>query len=178
MTKRQKVITVVVGSVIIATVVSSIIASALKKRKTIKKIYAKLDEIGTSESVGAVLDRTEKHKANLGFDPNFWKRTSGTPLPNPKLLLTSMEAREMARGIKKAMSADWFGATEDEDKIMSVIRSIPSQGVLSQVTDAYQSSPLNYGNLAEDVRIALEGSWYGSKDYLDELNAVITNKPY
>jgi len=162
------------GIILIGGLIGLGIASAVRKRKVLDRIYDSLDDTKTSEGLGAVLSDDEKHKANFGFDPTFWRSGKNGITPNSDLLFTPMEARAIARDINNNMGR----FNEDEDKILGYVRKLKSQGQLSQVTDAYQSAPLSYGNLADDIQDALESTWYGSKDRLQELNRIINALPY
>ena len=103
-------------------------------------------------------------------------------MPDVSLLFRDMDARDKARKIHDAIhSNDWFGATEDESAVMGQIKGMKSQGQLSQVAYQYANGLLgdsrDNGDLAEDIKTALEGGWF-TTDYLAELNKNVENKPY
>ena len=64
---------------------------------------------------------------------------------------------------------------------MGQIKSLETQGQLSQVAYAYSQAKLgggrSSGDLAEDIKTALQGGYF-TKDYLDELNKIVENKPF
>lgn len=167
---------IIVGASLIAIggMITYVIATAIRKKNVLDRIYTKLDDTKTSEGLSATLLEDEKHKAHFGFDTNFWKNGKNGITPDPKLLFAPVEARAIAREIKKSIGT----FSEDEDAIMGFVKKLKSQGQLSQVADAYQSAPLSYGNLADDLQSALKSTWYGSKDRLTELNTVINQLPY
>lgn len=171
-----------VGITTVVGITAWIISSAVRKNKIKKKIYDSLNDTKTVEGQQGALPREDKHKALLGFDPLFWRDGKNGVMPDTKYLFRSMDARDKARKIYDAIwENDWFGATEDEETVMTQIKSLESQGQLSQVAYAYANAKLgsgrDNGDLAEDIKTALEGGWF-SEDYLDEMNKAVENKPY
>jgi hypothetical protein len=171
-----------VGITAVAGITAWIITSAVRKNKIKKKIYNALNDTKTVEGQQGALPREDKHKALVGFDPLFWRDGKNGIMPDTNKLFRSQDAREVARKINDAIwDNDWFGATEDEETVMGQIKSLETQGQLSQVAYAYARAKLGSGrensDLAEDIKTALEGGWF-SKDYLDELNKEVENKPY
>lgn len=166
-----------------------IIYSAIRKGKIKKKIYDTLNDTNTVAGQQGSLSADDMHKANYGFDPLFWRDGKNGIMPDTKYLKRSQDARDSARIIYDAIHKnDMLGISEDESKIMSEIKNMKSQGYLSQVTYAYANAKLGRpandfierknGDLGEDIKTALKGTWYGSEDYLTELNKVITALPY
>ena len=173
----------------IAGIITAITISAIKKKKIRNKIYDALNDTTSVAGQQAVLDREDKHKANLGFDENFWKNGKGNILPDQNLLVPPRISRDRARAIANAIwNHGVFAIAEDEDEVMRIIKQHKSQGELSQTTHAYgnaklgnlegQWSDMGNSNLGEDIKTALNGTWYGSDDYLDDLNTYIESLPY
>lgn len=178
-----------VGATAVFGTMGYIIYSGVRKSRIKKNIYAKLNDTTTVEGQQGGLSADDMHKANYGFDQNFWQNGKNGILPDPKYLVRSMDARDYARDMWDAIHKnDTLGISEDEEKVMSVIKAMKSQGMLSQVTYAYANAKLGRpandflergnGDLGEDIKTALKGTWYGSKDYLTELNRIITALPY
>lgn len=162
-----------IGAILATGISIYYIGRGVKKRVVRKRIYEKLDDLKTAEGLGATLGENEIHKANLGFDPNFWKEGTNNVVPNPNLLLPPRIARERATKIYDSIG--YF--SDDEGAILNEIKKVKSQGQLSQITDAYGSGALNYGNMGDDIENALKGGWF-SKDRLKELNNFINTLPY
>lgn len=167
------------GIAVTGSIITFLIIRAIRKKNVAERIYKKLDDVTTQSGLSATLDEEDKHKANYGFQPMFWKEGKDGVMPDKDLLLPPKIARERAKEIYKAIhDNDWFGASEDEDKVLSVIKKSKSQGQLSQVAHQYSSGVLNYGSLADDVKTALKSTWYGSENRLKELNNFINSLPY
>jgi len=182
-------IIIVAGITLVVITASTIIASALKKKKIRNKIYDALNDKTSVAGQQAVMDREDKHKANLGFNETFWRDGKNGILPDTNYLTPNMYAREKARAIANAIwNHGVFGIAEDEDKVMRIIKQHKSQGQLSQTAYAYGQAKLGNlegnwgdmgnGDLGEDIKTALRGTWYGSEDYLDALNGYIESLPY
>jgi hypothetical protein len=143
----------------------------VKQNKIMKSILAQInDSTNVKDTVGG----GDVHKYSLGLDPKFWDKKSGSPLPtigNPKY------ARETATKIH-SLIGDWKAWADDEEGILSAIRKVKSQGKLSQVAFAYENPPLNYGNLADDLKSSLEPYGTDTKDWMPELNNIINAMPY
>jgi len=175
-------IVMVVGATTVFSIVGGIVYSLVRKKKIKEKIYNSLNDTKSVAGYQAPLDDTDRHKALVGFDPIFWKNGKNGVMPDVSLLFRDMDARAKARKIWDAIhDNDWFGATEDEDTVMQQIKNLKSQGQLSQVTDQYANGLLgsgrDNGDLSEDIGNALEGGYF-TKDYLDELNKEVENKPF
>lgn len=158
-----------------------IIYSAVRKGKIRKKIYDTLNDTTTVAGQQGSLSADDMHKANYGFDPLFWRDGKNGILPDTNKLFRSQDARNKAKEIYDSIHKnDWLGLTEDEGKLMKVIKGLKSQGQLSQVTYAYANAKIDRpnGDLGEDIKTALKGTWYGSENYLTELNRVISALPY
>ena len=167
------------GIALVGGTIAMVVYKSIRKKKIAEKIYKALDDVTTAEGLSATLEENEIHKANFGFDPNFWKSGKNGIMPDTKYLIPSMYAREKATKIYNAIhNNDLFGVTEDENTVISEIKKAKSQGELSQITHAYESGALNYGNMGDDVETALKSTWYGSKDRLKELNNFISALPY
>lgn len=170
------------GATVVFGTMGYLIYRAIRNKKIKDKIYNKLNDIQTIAGQQANLPANEQHKANLGFKSTFWRDGYNGIYPDTKYLYRSQDARDDARKIYDAIYRnDWFGATEDESTVMSIIKTMPSQGRLSQVTYAYANAKLGEdrenGDLGDDIQTALEGGWV-TKDYLKELNQYINNLPY
>jgi hypothetical protein len=162
------------GIVVIGGTIAYFVSRGIRRKKILDRIYKQLDDVKSAQGASATLDEEEKHKANFGFDANFWQKGKNGIMPNSNLLLPPRIARDRARGIKDAIG--YFD--EDESAILKEIKKSKSQGQLSQITHAYESGALNFGNLGDDIQDALRGTWYGSKDRLKELNNYINALPY
>jgi hypothetical protein len=157
------------GIVLVSGIVTGIVVRDVRRNRIRKRIFDQLNDTsfqGQGSNVGA----DEAHKFTLALDPNFWKKTSGSPLPTK--LIPDKTARERARAIN-----DSIGLWDDEDKILSEIKKAQTQGQLSQVAHAYANAPLNFGNLGDDLERALKGG-LATKDRLKELNMYINSLPY
>ena len=164
---------IIIGTsiLVIGGTTSYIIYRSIRKKRIAEEIYKKLDDTASESGAAANLSEDDKHKANFGFDPNFWKEGSGGVMPNANLLMIPQKAREIATEINSNI-----GVYDDEDAILSEIKKLKSKGQLSQVTHAYSSGALNYGDLASDLKDALEGGFF-EDDRLKELNSFINNLP-
>ena len=156
-----------IGLLLVAGGAAYVISGVVKKRRVSKKIYDQLNDT-TLQGAGKNVSADEAHKFTLALDPNFWKRTTGTPLPTKPI--HDKIARERARAIHANI-----GIYDNEDKIMTEIKKNTTQGQLSQV--AYQYSAIGYGNLGDSLQSGLSGGWFEA-DRLKELNAYINSLPY
>jgi len=180
LTTVQKIALGIGGAVVIGASTALIVRSVRRKRSK-ENIYKRLQDVTTVEGQAAVYDEEDTHKALLGFDPNFWKRTTGSPLPDHNLMMRSMDAREIAREIESLHGFSWSANRweSDQDKMLAILKQkVKSQGALSQVAHAYQSEPLAFGSFADDVGEAMESSYIGSKNMLPQLNMWAKNLPY
>jgi hypothetical protein len=147
-----------------------IAVTTIRKKKIAKTIYQKLDD-KSLQGVGANVSAEDRHKYSLALDPNFWKKSSGSPLPTK--LMPDKLARERAKEIYANIGTLW----DNESKILSAVKKNVTQGQMSQVAYAYANAPLNYGNLADALQQGLEGGVLVS-DKLKELNLYIDSLPY
>lgn len=157
--------------VIFVGIGSYIVFNHFKKKKIIKKIYDKLNDTSSEQGQQALYDEESQILGSNAFDPNFWQKTTGSPKPNANLLLPTKIARDRARDINTAIGF----VSEDEDEIISAIKKLKSKGQISQVASAYANSPLNFGNLANDMKNALTGYFDGDK--IKQLNTYINSLP-
>ncbi len=175
-------ILMVVGTTTVFGIGGGIVYGLVRKKKIKEKIYNSLNDTKSVAGNQATLSDKDRHKALVGFDPLFWKNGKNGVKPDVSLLFRDMDARDKARDIYDAIhDNDWFGATEDEETVMNQIKNLKSQGQLSQVAYAYSNALLgggrDNGDLSEDIGNALEGGYF-TKDYLDELNKEVENKPF
>ena len=123
------------GLVLVAGVTTAIVFSHLRKKRVIKQIYDKINDTTSEQGQQAVLNEENQLLGSNAFDPNFWKKTSGTK-PNPNLLMPSKNAREIATKIYNLS-----GVTDDEKGIINEFKKLKSKGQVSQVASAYQNTP-------------------------------------
>jgi hypothetical protein len=170
------------GIVVVAGVTTLVIASHLRKKRILKEIYDKVNDTTSEEGQQAILTEENQLLGSNAFDPNFWKKTSGTK-PNPNLLMPSKNARDIAKRINSKM----LGVVLDEDDekgIVNEFKKLKSKGQISQVASAYQNSPFNYGDLGRDVTEALQGTtliptggWFDDDTYMKQLTTYINKLP-
>lgn len=158
------------GLVLVAGITTAIIFSHFRKKKFLKVIYDKINDTSSEEGQQALLTEENQLLGSNSFDPNFWRKTSGTK-PNPNLLMPSKNAREIATKIY-----DKMGITDDEKGIINEFKKLKSKGQVSQVASAYQNTPLNYGDLGRDVTDALTG-WTDDDTYITQLTTYISSLP-
>ena len=158
------------GLFVILGITSFIIFSHLRKKRVLREIYEKINDTTSEEGQQALLNEGEKLLGSNAFDPNFWRKTSGTK-PNPNLLMPSKNAREIATKIYNEM-----GVTDDEKAIINEFKKLKSKGQVSQVASAYQNTPLNYGDIGRDVTESLTG-WTDDDTYITQLTTYISSLP-
>ena len=164
-------IIIVSGIVVIAGITSWIVFSHNRKKKTLQAIYDAINDTKSEQGQQALLNEENQLLGSNAFDPNFWKKTSGTK-PDKNLLMPSKLAREIATKIYTSFDI----ISDDEKAIISQIKKLKSKGQVSQVASAYQSSPLNYGDLGNDITEALTG-WADSDIYINQLSTYVNNLP-
>jgi hypothetical protein len=162
------------GIVIVAGITTAILVSHYRKKKFLKLIYDKINDTSSEEGQQALLDVENQLLGSNAFDPNFWKKTSGTK-PNPNLLMPTKNAREIARNIDSKLLGVII-KEDDEKGIINEIRKLKSKGQISQVASAYQNAPLNYGDLGRDVTDALTG-YFDDSTYITQLTTYINSLP-
>ena len=168
------------GLFVILGITSFIIFSHLRKKRILRVIYDQINDEKSETGQQALLNQDEQLLGSNAFDPNFWKKTTA-PRPDSNLLMPSKMAREIATGIYKKLSrigytvvdSNW---TDDEAGIINEFKKLKSKGQVSQVVSAYGNSPLNYGNLADDVTNAIAGT-FDDEVYLKQLTTFINNLP-
>jgi hypothetical protein len=158
------------GIVLVAGITTAIIFSHLRKKKYLKQIYDAINDTTSEQGQQSLLTEENQLLGSNAFDPNFWKKTSGTK-PNPNLLMPSKNAREVATKIY-----DKMGVTDDEKGIINEFKKLKSKGQVSQVASAYQNSPLNYGDLGRDTTESLTG-WTDDDTYITQLTTYISSLP-
>ena len=158
------------GIILVAGISTAIIISHRKKKKILQSIYDKINDAKSEQGQQALLTEENQLLGSNAFDPNFWRKTSGTK-PNPNLLMPSKNAREIATKIYDSM-----GVTDDEKSIINEFKKLKSKGQVSQVASAYQNSPLNYGDLGRDVTESLTG-WTDDDTYITQLTTYISSLP-
>ena len=166
---------IIVSSLVIITgITTAIVFSHLRKKKFLKKIYDAINDVKTEQGQQALLNEENQLLGSNAFDPNFWKKTSGTK-PNPNLLMPSKNAREIAKNIYDKIQGVILDE-DDEKGIINDFKKLKSKGQVSQVASAYQNSPLNYGDLSRDVTDALTGFW-DDETYITQLTTYISSLP-
>ena len=158
------------GIVLVAGITTAIVISHYRKKKYLKQIYDAINDTSSEQGQQALLTEENQLLGSNAFDPNFWKKTSGTK-PNPNLLMPSKNAREVATKIY-----DKMGVTDDEKGIINEFKKLKSKGQVSQVASAYQNSPLNYGDLGRDATESLTG-WTDDDTYITQLTTYISSLP-
>lgn len=163
---------IIIGGAIALTgfVIGRMIYKGIRRKKISTGIFNQLNDTslaGVGQNVGA----NEAHKYSLAFDPDFWKKNKGNPLPTQ--LITDSKARQIATEIHENIGY----TNDDEDAILSAIKKAKTQGQLSKVTYVYENAPFKYGNLASDLQSALSGGVI-VEDRLKELNNYINSLPY
>jgi hypothetical protein len=164
------------GLVLVAGITTAVIISHYRKKKYLKQIYDAINDTSSETGQQALLTEENQLLGSNAFDPNFWRKTSGTK-PNPNLLMPSKNAREIATKIKSKIG-NWVAWEDDEKGIVSEFKKLKSKGQVSQVASAYQNSPLNYGDLGKDVTDALtDFQWTQGDEYITLLTTYINSLP-
>ena len=162
------------GLVLVAGITTAIVISHFRKKKYLKEIYDAINDTTSEQGQQALLTEENQLLGSNAFDPNFWRKTSGTK-PNPNLLMPSKNAREIATSIYNKIKGIILDE-DDEKGIISDFKKLKSKGQVSQVASAYQNSPLNYGDLGRDVTDALTGFW-DDEIYITQLTTYISSLP-
>ncbi len=164
------------GIILVVGITSVIIASHVRKKRILKRIYDSIGDIETEAGQQALLEETEQLLGSNAFDPNFWQKTSGNK-PDSNLLIPTSIARESARRINSLIGFSWLQNRwgSDEKKIISEFKKLKSKGQVSQVAFAYANSPLNFGDLSRDTTKAL--TWWRNDAYIKQLITFINNLP-
>ena len=170
------------GLVLVAGITSAIIFSHYRKKRILGEIYDAINDVKSEEGQQALLNEENQLLGSDAFNPNFWKKTTGNK-PNKDLLIPTKMARDIAKNIYYKIgdfNASWSdvdkGGVDDEKGIISEFKKLRSKGQVSQVASAYSNSPLNYGELSQDVTEALTG-WSDSDVYITQLSNYINNLP-
>jgi len=158
------------GIVLVAGITTAILVSHYRKKKYLKLIYDKINDTSTEEGQQALLEVENQLLGSNAFDPNFWKKTTGTK-PNPNLLMPTKNAREIATKIHSLI-----GWEDDEKGIINQIKKLKSKGQVSQVASAYQNAPLNFGDLGIEVTDALTG-YFDDSTYITQVVTYINSLP-
>lgn len=166
---------IIIGTalVVVGGVTAWYIYRNIRRRRILNDIYEQVRDTRTAEGQQALFQEEEKIKGSYAFDQNFWQGKRKAK-PDPKYLqsMSSQIARDIARNIYAKQSS----FNDDETGIISEFKKLQSQGQVSMVAFAYANSPLNYGNLADDVIYALTGV-ADNESYIKELNTFIDNLP-
>lgn len=160
------------GIVLVAGITTAILVSHYRKKKYLKLIYDKINDTSTEEGQQALLEVENQLLGSNAFDPNFWKKTTGTK-PNPNLLMPTKNAREIATKIHSLIGNY---SADDEKGIINQIKKLKSKGQVSQVASAYQNAPLNFGDLGIEVTDALTG-YFDDSTYITQVVTYINSLP-
>jgi hypothetical protein len=159
------------GIVIVVGITTAIIVSHYKKKNILKNIYDAINDTTSEQGQQAILTEENQLLGSNAFDPNFWKKTTGTK-PNPNLLMPTKIAREIADKIYHSIGS----INDDEKGIINQFKRLTSKGQVSQVSSAYQNPPKSYGDLGRDVTEALTG-WTDDDSYITQLTTYINSLP-
>ena len=164
---------IIIASVLllVAGVTTAIIVSHNRKKRILKDIYDKINDTSSEQGQQALFTEENQLLGSNAFDPNFYKKTSGTK-PNPNLLMPTKNAREIATQLSYKIG-DFY---DDEKGIIKEFKKLRSKGQVSQVASAYANSPLNFGDLSQDVTDALTGLT-DSDIYITQLTTYIDSLP-
>lgn len=165
-------IIIVSGIVVIAGITSAIIFSHYRKKRVLNEIYDAINDVKSEEGQQALLNEENQLLGSNAFDPNFYKGTKSGAKPDKNLLIPTKIAREIATKIFEKQSS----LGDDEAGIVSEFKKLKSKGQISQVSSAYQNTPLSYGDLSQDVTDALTG-FSDSDIYINQLTNYINNLP-
>ena len=72
------------GIVLVVGISTAIIVSHLKKKRILKDIYDKVNDTASEQGQQALYEEENQLLGSNAFDPNFYKKESGTK-PNPNL---------------------------------------------------------------------------------------------
>lgn len=162
------------GIVLVAGITTAILVSHYRKKKFLKLIYDKINDTSTEQGQQALLEAENQLLGSNAFDPNFWKKTTGTK-PNPNLLMPTKNARDIARNIDDKMVGVVI-KEDDEKGLINEIKKLKSKGQVSQVASAYQNAPLNFGDLGRDITDALTG-YFDDSTYITQVTTYINSLP-
>lgn len=161
------------GIVLLGGFITWRVLKNVKQNKIKKSILAQIND---PKNIGATVSGNEAHKYTKGLDPNFWKKTKGSPLPTG--LIPDRKAREYAKKIYDNIGSwtEWkWNVWDNENEIMSALKNAPTQGAMSQI--AHQFEAMGYGNLADRLEDSLQEGTF-EKDRLKELNNYINSLPF
>jgi hypothetical protein len=162
------------GLILVAGITTAVVVSHYRKKRILKQIYDAINDVKSEEGQQALLTEENQLLGSNAFDPNFYKKTSGTK-PNPNLLMPTKNAREIAKKVDDKISGVILDE-DDEKGIINEFKKLKSKGQISQVASAYQNTPLNYGDLGRNVTDALTGFWDDST-YITQLTTYINSLP-
>ena len=162
------------GIVLVAGITTAILVSHYRKKRFLKVIYDKINDTSSEEGQQALLQVENQLLGSNAFDPNFWKKTTGTK-PNPNLLMPTKMARDIARNIDDKLIGVVI-KEDDEKGIINEIKKLKSKGQVSQVASAYQNAPLNFGDLGRDITDALTG-YFDDSTYISQVTTYINSLP-
>jgi hypothetical protein len=162
------------GLILVAGITTAVVVSHYRKKRILKQIYDAINDVKSEEGQQALLTEENQLLGSNAFDPNFYKKTSGTK-PNPNLLMPTKNAREIATKIDDKIRGVILDE-DDEKGIINEFKKLKSKGQISQVASAYQNTPLNYGDLGRNVTDALTGFWDDS-NYITQLTTYINSLP-
>ena len=162
------------GLILVAGITTAVVVSHYRKKRILKQIYDAINDVKSEEGQQALLTEENQLLGSNAFDPNFYKKTSGTK-PNPNYLMPTKNAREIAKKIDDKIQGVILDE-DDEKGIINEFKKLKSKGQISQVASAYQNTPLNYGDLGRNVTDALTGFWDDST-YITQLTTYISSLP-
>lgn len=159
-----------------------LIVNRLRKRRIMNDIMGQLKDVTSEEGQQAIIQEENQIKGSNAFDTTFWKKTTGSPLPNANLLMRPMDARDMAKRFRDNMMVfnhtnGHGGWADDEGNLLGLVKSVKSKGQMSQIADAYQNSICcKFGNLADDL-VESFNDWWDNQDDMKLLNNHVKNLP-
>jgi len=162
------------GLILVTGISTAVVISHYRKKRILKQIYDAINDTKSEQGQQALLTEENQLLGSNAFDPNFWKKTTGTH-PNPNLLMPSKNAREIAKKVDDKIRGVILDE-DDEKGIINEFKKLKSKGQISQVASAYQNTPLNYGDLGRNVTDALTGFWDDST-YITQLTTYISSLP-
>jgi hypothetical protein len=162
------------GLILVAGITTAVVVSHFRKKRILKQIYDAINDVKSEEGQQALLTEENQLLGSNAFDPNFYKKTSGTK-PNPNLLMPTKNAREIATKIDDKIRGVILDE-DDEKGIINEFKKLKSKGQISQVASAYQNTPLNYGDLGRNVTDALTG-FFDDSTYITQLTTYINSLP-
>ena len=160
------------GIVVILGITSAIIFSHYRKKKILNQIYDAINDTSSETGQQALLNEENQLLGSNAFDPNFYKGKKSGAKPDKNLLMPTKNAREIATQLSYKIG-DFY---DDEKGIIKEFKKLRSKGQVSQVASAYANSPLNFGDLSQDVTDALTGLT-DSDIYITQLTTYIDSLP-